>query len=114
MQRWMVFCEIIDLIGLTLSPVDAEESLRELVTEPVPAHVPGFGTALFDIFCHKAVCSGVVGLEGNGVLFVTKVLECKTDDKASLCIAKNATCFCFSSGSNNVLDGFAFNQYGTI
>ena len=43
---WMVFGEVVRSIVVCFTPVDAEVALADAVTDPVEAHIDGFGSAL--------------------------------------------------------------------
>ena len=43
----MVFCRVVTKVNGARGPVDMELSLVDAVSEPVEAHVNGFGSVLF-------------------------------------------------------------------
>ena len=57
---WMVFGVVVCSIIVCFTPVDAEVSLADAVTDPVEAHINGFGAALLDSVIGDACCGIVV------------------------------------------------------
>ena len=66
--------EVVHRIGIAVCPVDAIHGLSQLVTQPVPLHVPGFPPSLFDVLVYEAGCRAIVRLERDGLLRVTQFL----------------------------------------
>jgi hypothetical protein len=60
---WMVFGEIVGSIIDSFVPVDTEFIGRSLIAQPVPPHVPCFGTSLLNVGMNKTGCGQIVGLD---------------------------------------------------
>ena len=58
----MVFGEVVRSIVVWFTPVDAEVALADAVTDPVEAHIDGFGAAFPDSVIGDAWCDIVVGI----------------------------------------------------
>ena len=63
-----MFGEVVGQIVGTAAPVDKELALVDAVSDPVEAHVNGFGATLFDSVVCNAGGAGIVGLDGSGRL----------------------------------------------
>ena len=70
-----MFCEIIGIIVSAASPIHQEFAIFNPVTDPVEAHVNGFGTALLDSVVDNTSGTCVVGLDWSGGLRVAEVFE---------------------------------------
>jgi hypothetical protein len=70
--------------------------LEDRVTDPVIAHVHGFGSVLFDRVVGNAAGSAVVGLNGCGSLPEPMFRKGGADGTSFL-----ATCLCFCSAGDN-------------
>jgi hypothetical protein len=51
----MVFREVVSVVVDTFVPIDLELFVGGFVAEPIPSHIPGFGTSLFDVCMHKTI-----------------------------------------------------------
>ena len=60
MSRAVVFCEIVSQINFSWGPIDLKFALGDVVSEPVEAHVDGFGSVLFGVVVEDAVGRAVV------------------------------------------------------
>ena len=70
----MMFGEVVRSIVICFTPVDAEVALADAVTDPVEAHIDGFGAALLDNVIGDACCGIVVGIN---YCWRLRVLKCK-------------------------------------
>jgi len=68
---WMMFCEVIPLIVFAGLPIHSELPLSGVVTDPVKAHVNGFGLFLFCGVIDDSLCTSAVCLDGCCWLGVT-------------------------------------------
>ncbi len=73
----MMFGGIVAQVLLTRLIVELEESLGFSIKEPKVAHFQSSGTLAFDGVFHNADNCGVVDVNGNGWLRVTKFFEDK-------------------------------------
>ena len=62
----MVFGEIVGIVLVAGFPVDTELALVDTVSDPVVAHVHGFGASDFDSVVGNAFRCGVVSLDWGG------------------------------------------------
>jgi hypothetical protein len=67
----MMFRKVVGLVEAALFPKDNELALTDTVTNPVEAHVNGFGSFLFNRIVGNAGSGAVVGLDGSGRLSVS-------------------------------------------
>ena len=58
----MVFSRVVCIIVVCFTSVDAEVALSDAVTDPVEAHIDGFGAAFLDSVIGNACCGIVVGI----------------------------------------------------
>ena len=70
----MMFGEVVRSIFICFTPVDAELDLVDAVTDPVEAHIDGFGAALLDSVIEHACCIIVVGIN---YFWWLRVLNCE-------------------------------------
>ena len=75
MRGRVVFRVVVCKILGALAPMDEEMALADAVSDPIEAHVHGFGSSLFDGVVADAGGAGVVGLDGSGWLWVMHVFE---------------------------------------
>jgi hypothetical protein len=66
----MVFRELIHAIETAFFPTNYKLALADMITNPVKAHVRGFGLFLFDSVIGNAGGGTVVSLDGGGGLGV--------------------------------------------
>jgi hypothetical protein len=66
----MVFHKIIRAVVTAFFPTNDRLALVNMITNPIKAHVDGFGLFLFDSVIGNAGGSAVVGLDGGGGLGV--------------------------------------------
>ena len=59
---WMVFSRVVCIIVVCFTSVDAEVALSDAVTDPVEAHIDGFGAALLESIIAYACCGIIVGI----------------------------------------------------
>jgi hypothetical protein len=71
--------------------VHHEVPLRDPVTDPIKAHVTGFGSALFDGAVGYASSAGVVGLDGDWGLRVAQVVQRGMQPRRLLAVASSAS-----------------------
>ena len=69
-----MFGEVFRSIVICFTPVDAELALADAVTDPLEAHINGFGVALLDSVVVDACCGIVLGINYCWRLMV---LKCK-------------------------------------
>ena len=68
----MMFGEVFCSIVIFFTPVDAELALADAVTDPLEAHINGFGVALLDSVVFDACCGIVFGINYCWRLMVLK------------------------------------------
>jgi hypothetical protein len=73
----MMFGGIVAQVLLARSIVESEELLGFIIKEPKVAHFHSLGMLAFDGVVHNADSCGVVNVNGNGWLRVTKLFEDK-------------------------------------
>ena len=66
----MVFREIIRAVETAFFPTNDKLALVDMITNPIKAHLDGFGSFLFDSVVGNAGGGAVVGLDGGGGLGV--------------------------------------------
>jgi len=66
-----MFRKIGSPVGVAWLPKDMKLTLPFAVTDPIEAHVNGFGTFLFDSVIYDSAGCVVVSLQGHGGLRVT-------------------------------------------
>ena len=70
---WMVFGEVVRSIVVYFTPVNAKVALADAVTDPVEAHIDGFGAALLDSVIVYSCCGIVVFIN---YCWRSRVLKC--------------------------------------
>ena len=98
----MVFCrvmlgKVISPIAAAAFPIDNKLSLADAVTDPIKAHVHGFGLLLFYTIVGNAGGSGVVGYHWCWWLWVAKFLESDAFGDGFLAVMEQAAEFSFGS-----------------
>ena len=86
---------VVAMVCGTRHPVDAELALSDAVSDPVKAHVDGFGAALLDSVIDDAVGHFVVRLDGSCRLGVTESFQRVADGAAFLGIVEKGCDFGF-------------------
>ena len=79
-----IICQV---VGST-APVDEKLALVDTVADPIKAHVDGFRAALLDSVVGNPSGTGIVCLDGSGVLRVAHVFESGTKHGAIFGIVK--------------------------
>ena len=69
--------------------------LAHAVTNPIEAHVNGFGSALFDRVVDNTGGAGIVGLDRCGRLRMAHVMECSAEPSCILSIVEEGAQFGF-------------------
>ena len=67
-----MFCKVITIIVYSFVPIDSEDLLSSLMAQPVPTHVPCFGSTLANVGVDKTVTCGIVRLYRRGRLDVSE------------------------------------------
>ena len=75
MAGWMCFGVVVGEIVFTRSPSDGVIAELDTVSDPVVAHVDGFGAFEADGVGRNTLGGGVVGDEWGGALWVSEVRE---------------------------------------
>ena len=74
-SRAVVYCEIVSQICFSFGPIDLELALGNAVSEPVEAHVDGFGSVLLDGVVENTIDGAVVSSDRGRGLFVSQFNE---------------------------------------
>jgi hypothetical protein len=90
MGRWVVLGEVIGQVVGPAAPMDNNLVLAYPVTDPVKAHVDGFGAALLDSAIGDAISAGVISLHGGGWLGWPMSARVVRNQAASLPLWKRA------------------------
>ena len=82
------FSVVVRSIVLIPAPHDIEKALRYSASEPVKAHVHGFGCFWNQELVNETMCCGVV--DGNGFLglFVAHFLQCDAEGQCRFAIVE--------------------------
>jgi hypothetical protein len=62
MRRWMMFSKVVRFVEDSFFPVNVKLALTNAVTNPVEAHVDGFGAFLLDSIVGDARGGAIIGL----------------------------------------------------
>ena len=84
----MVFGEVVGFVECASAPIDDELALADAVTDPVEAHVDGFGSALFYGVIGDTGGCVVVSDNGSGRLRVAEFFEARADGTCFLAVVK--------------------------
>ena len=107
MRRGVMFGEVICMVILPFVPVNAQLVVCAFVTKPVPAHVPCFGSALFDIGMNEAVRGRIVCFYRGCLLWMTKSSKGNPTRNSFLGVAVDATGLCLGCRAHNAFDCLA-------
>ena len=99
---------------LSRFPVDVEVSLLRPISQPVEAHVHGFGSFLLDSVVDDSLGCAIVSFDGCSGLRVTQFLETLSHGEDFLSIGEMSSQFGFSSGCHDILDDSGKYQYSSI
>jgi hypothetical protein len=110
MLRGMMLREIISFVHVASFPKYVKLALAHTVSDPVKAHVDGFGPLLFDSIGGNASGSNVVSLDGHCRLGVAEFFKADTDWASFLAIVIRGNKFGFSSTGQD----FAHDLTGDI
>jgi hypothetical protein len=114
MSGRVMFSEVVSQIVSAAAPVDKELALGDAVSDPVEAHVDGFGAALFDGVVGNARGTGVVGLDGSGWLGMSHLGEGGPEPGTIFGIVEEGAKFGFGGRGDNSFDDGAVDMNGTI
>ena len=106
--------EWIGEISFARAVINKELALADPVLEPVPPHVHGFGSALFHVAVGKSIGSGVVDLEGDGRLGVTKFGKSGADGDGFMADEVVCSDFAFGCGADDDVDDLAECVYWAV
>ena len=93
--RWVMLCEIISIILTAFSPIHEELTLLDSVSDPVKAHVDGFGAALFYCVEGESYSHFVVCLDGGRRLGMSHFCEGGSDSACFSGVVVESCEFCF-------------------
>ncbi len=114
MSGRVMFSEVVSQIVSAAAPVDKELALGDAVSDPVEAHVDGFGAALFDGVVGNARGTGVVGLDGSGWLWMSHPGESGPEPGTIFGVVEEGAKFSFGGRGDNSFDDGAVDMNGTI
>jgi hypothetical protein len=93
----MMFGKIISCVQNSLFPIDVELALADAVTNPVEAHIDGFGSFLFDHVIGNAKGGTVlVSYDWSGRLGIAKFLKARMNWACFLAVVEESSKFGFS------------------
>ena len=81
---WKWFGEEIGFVLVSSFPENGELSFTYSVPDPVVAHCSGLELFYSDFLCRGFLCSGVVGGDGCGELWISSVFQDVLEDATSL------------------------------
>jgi hypothetical protein len=110
----VMFSEVVSQIVSAAAPVDKELAFRDVVFDPVEAHVNGFGATLFDNVDGYAGGPGIVGLNGSGWRGMAHLGEGGVEPGTIFGIVEEGTKFSFDGGGHNRLDDGAVDVNGAV
>ena len=90
---WCLVKQSARLLVLPFLPMNCKLPLLGSITEPVEAHVYGFGSLLFDGVIDDAFSTGIVSLDGCGGLLVAKEFKCILNHACILSIVEKCSHF---------------------
>ncbi len=70
----MMFRPVVGIVHGAGAPIKLELFLRAAISQPMKAHIHGFGTFWLHPFVDDAFGGGIVDLNGGGRLFVSHFL----------------------------------------
>jgi hypothetical protein len=104
MSGQVMFSEVVSQIVSAAAPVDKELAMGDAVSDPVEAHVDGFGAALFYSVVGNARCTGVVGLDWSGWLWMSHLSEGGPEPGTIFGIVEEGAEFGFGCRGDNSFD----------
>ena len=110
----MMFREIISFVHVAALPKHVKLALAHTVSDPVEAHVNGFGPLLFDSVGGNASGGNVVSLDRRCRLGVAEFFKADTDWASFLAIVIRGTEFGFSGTGQDFAHDLARDIDGTI
>jgi hypothetical protein len=114
MSGRVMFSEAVSQIVSAAAPVDKELALGDAVSDPVEAHVGGFGAALFYSVVGNARGTGVAGLDGSGWLWMSHLGEGSPEPGTIFGVVEEGAKFGFGCRGDNSFDDGAVDMNGTI
>ena len=94
----VVLGKVVGQVVSSAAPVDEELALVDAVSDPVKAHVNGFGAALLHCVVGDPGGAGVICLDGSGLLRMAHAVESGSKHCAVLSIVKQSTQLGFHGG----------------
>jgi hypothetical protein len=115
MGWWVVFGEIICMVGGSTGPFDCQLALFYAVLYPIEPHIHGFQSFDFGPLVSKPICCGVVRSDlGRSRLGPTQFLENLAIVDSLLARVEEGCNFRFRCCCHDVFENSALNMNGTV
>ena len=101
-----MLADVVGSIPRARSPIYKEHILLDAVTDPVKAHVNGFGSLLFEAGVSKADSRRVVDLDRGGWLGMSHFLEANAERDGVSSGKEGGANFRLCSGAHDILHDF--------